>query len=182
MVRGVCGDFRRLNSVTKLDQCPLSALTTFNEQLAECTIFSKVDLKHAFQQVCVDESSQDKTAIITTLGLFRFLRMPYGLKHAAQCFQQNVHQLLKDLPFAHFRYMDDIIVGSRNKEDHMGDLRDLFQHWASSEQKQMPTRSDNSHISWLPWSMHEESPFRRNVWMRSDYFQCRQHRRRLNAF
>ena len=53
--------------------------------------------------------------------------MPYGLKNAAQCFQRNVHQLLKDLPFAHFVYMDDIIVGSRNKEDHMGDLRDLFQ-------------------------------------------------------
>ena len=119
----VCGDFRRLNSITKLDRYPLPALTTFNEQLAECTIFSKVDLKHAFQQVCVDESSQDKTAIITALGLFRFLRMPYGLKNTAQCFQLNVHQLLKDLPFAHFVYMDDIIVGSRNKEDHMGDLR-----------------------------------------------------------
>ena len=121
----VCGDFRRLNSITKLDRYPLPALTTFNEQLAECTIFSKVDLKHAFQQVCVDESSQDKTAIITTLGLFRFLRMPYGLKNTAQCFQRNVHQLLKYLPFAHSVYMDDIIVGSRNKEDHTGDLRDL---------------------------------------------------------
>ena len=123
----VCGDFRRVNAMTKLDRYPLPALTTFNEQLAGCTVFSKVDLKQAFQQVCVDESSQEKTAIITTLGLYKFLRMPYGLKNAAQCFQRNVHQLLSDLPFAHFVYMDDVIVGSGNKEDHIRDLRCLFQ-------------------------------------------------------
>ena len=123
----VCGDFRRVNAMTKLDRYPLPALTTFNEQLAGCTVFSKVDLKQAFQQVCVDESSQEKTAIITTLGLYKFLRMPYGLKNAAECFQRNVHQLLSDLPFAHFVYMDDVIVGSGNKEDHFRDLRCLFQ-------------------------------------------------------
>ena len=50
----VCGDFRRVNAMTKLDRYPLPALTTFNEQLAGCTVFSKVDLKQAFQQVCVD--------------------------------------------------------------------------------------------------------------------------------
>ena len=91
----VCGDFRRVNAMTKLDRYPLPALTTFNEQLAGCTVFSKVDLKQSFQQGCVDESSQEKTAIITTLGLYKFLRMPYGLKKAAQCFQLNVHQLLR---------------------------------------------------------------------------------------
>ena len=78
-------------------------------------MFSKVDLKQAFQHVCVDESSQENTAIITTLGLHKFLRMPYWLKNAAQCFQRNVHQLLSDLPFAHFVYMDDVIVDGGNR-------------------------------------------------------------------
>ena len=86
-----------MNATTKLDRYPLPALTTFNEQLAWCTMFSKVDLKQAFQQVRVDESSQENTAIITTLGLYKFLRMPYGLNNAAQCFQRNAHQLLSDL-------------------------------------------------------------------------------------
>ena len=72
----VCGDFRRVNAMTKLDRYPLPALTTFNEKIAGCTVFSKFDLKQAFQQVRVDESSQEKTAIITTLGLCKFLRMP----------------------------------------------------------------------------------------------------------
>ena len=123
----VCGDFCRVNTVTQLDRYPLPALSSFNERLVGCTVFSKVDLKQAFQQVCVEKSSQEKTAIITTLGLFKFLQMPFGLKNAAQCFQRNVHQLLKDLPFATFIYMDDLIVGSVNKEKHLLDLRCLFQ-------------------------------------------------------
>ena len=123
----VCGDFRRINTVTQLDRYPLPTLSSFNERLVGCTVFSKVDLKQAFQQVCVEESSQEKTAIITTLGLFKFLRMPFGLKNAAQCFQRNVHQLLNDLPFATFIYMDDLIVGSVDKEQHLLDLRCLSQ-------------------------------------------------------
>ena len=123
----VCGDFRRINTVTQLDRYPLPTLSSFNERLVGCTVFSKVDLKQAFQQVSVEESSQEKTAIITTLGIFKFLRMPFGLKNAAQCFQRNVHQLLNDLPFATFIYMDDLIVGSVDKEKHLLDLRCLFQ-------------------------------------------------------
>ena len=123
----VCGDFRRLNAMTKLDRYPLPMLTSFNEQLAGCDTFSKIDLRQVFQQVRVDEASQPKTAIITTIGLFKFLRMPYGLKNAAQCFQRNLHQLLRDLPFSCFIYMDDIIVGSKGKENHMRDLLILFQ-------------------------------------------------------
>ena len=48
-------------------------------------------------------------------------------KNRGQCSQRNVHQLLKDLPFATFIYMDDLIVGSVNKEQHLLDLRCLFQ-------------------------------------------------------
>ena len=122
----VCGDFRRLNTIIKLDRYPLPALTTFNERLAGCSVFSKIELRQAFQQVHVDEASQDKTAIITTLSLFKFLRMPYGLKNAAQGFQRNVHQLLSAMPLAHFLYMYDLIVGSKCKEDFPRNLHCLF--------------------------------------------------------
>ena len=113
--------------MTKLDRYPLPMLTSFNEQLAGCDTFSKIDLRQAFQQVRVDEASKTKTAIITTIGLFKFLRMPYGLNNAAHCFQRNVHQLLPDLHCSCFIYMDDIIVGSKGKENHMRDLLILFQ-------------------------------------------------------
>ena len=47
----VCGDFRRLNNITKLDKYPLPSLTDFNSKMSGCKIFSKVDLKRAYHQV-----------------------------------------------------------------------------------------------------------------------------------
>ncbi|KAI0209837.1 hypothetical protein LSAT2_005431 [Lamellibrachia satsuma] len=66
----VCRDFRRVNAMTKLDRYPLPALTTFIERLVGCAVFSEVDFRQAFQQVCVDEVSQDNRAIFMTLGFF----------------------------------------------------------------------------------------------------------------
>ncbi len=43
----VCGDFRRLNTVTKSDKYPLPSMKHFNDQLSGSSIFSKIDLRHA---------------------------------------------------------------------------------------------------------------------------------------
>ena len=118
----VCGDFRRLNAVTKSDKYP--SMRHFIDQLSGSTIFSKIDLRRAYQQVKVDDNSQDKTAIITTIGLLKFRRMAFGLKNAGQCFQRNTHELLHDLPFM-FIYMDDIIIGSSSADQHYDHLRQL---------------------------------------------------------
>ena len=48
----VCGDFRRVNTVIELDRYPLSTMSSFNERLVGCTVFSKFHLRQAFQQVC----------------------------------------------------------------------------------------------------------------------------------
>ena len=95
----VCGDFRRLNTITKSDRYPLPSMKHFNEQLSGCTIFSKTDLRRAYQQVEIDKKSQHKTAITTTIGLFKFCRITFGLKNAGQCFQRNVHNYCVIFPF-----------------------------------------------------------------------------------
>ena len=88
--------------------------------------FSKIDLRRAYQQVDIDEASQHKAAITTTVGLFKFRRMAYGLKNAGQCFQRNIYILVRDLPFL-FVCMDNIIVGSKNHKEHERHLQQLFE-------------------------------------------------------
>ena len=65
----------------------------------------------------MDPEDVKKTAIITPFGLFEYLRMPFGMKNSAQAFQRLMDQVFRDLRFA-FIYLDDILVASRNKQEH----------------------------------------------------------------
>ena len=121
-----CGDYRRLNSITEDDRYPLPHLQDFNARLSGMQIFSVIDLVKGFHQIPMSESDIPKTAIITPFGLFEFLRMPFGLKNAAQAFQRLMDGMLRDITFA-FVYLDDILVASPDPASHKKHLRELFQ-------------------------------------------------------
>ena len=66
-----------------------------------------------------------KTAIITPFGLFEYLRMPFGMKNSAQAFQRLMDQVFRDLRFV-FVYLDDILIASRDEEEHRQHLREVL--------------------------------------------------------
>ncbi|KAK3701031.1 hypothetical protein RRG08_063284 [Elysia crispata] len=120
-----CGDYRRLNASTDDDRYPLPHIQDFNNHLAGCQVFSKIDLIRGYHQIPMASSSIPKTAVVTPFGLWEFLRMPFGLKNAAQSFQRLMDGILRDIPFA-FVYLDDILVASRSSQEHAQHLEQLF--------------------------------------------------------
>lgn len=121
-----CGDYRALNAATIPDRYPIPHLHDFNNRLANTQIYSKVDLVRAFHHIPVSADDVPKTAVITPFGLFEFLKLPFGLRNAAQSFQRYIDTVLRELNFV-FCYLDDILVASENEQQHIHHLTLLFQ-------------------------------------------------------
>lgn len=121
----VVGDYRRLNEITVKDRYPVPYLSDFQDRLEGNTIFTKLDLQAAFQQIPVHPDSITKTAVTTQFGLFEYLYTPFGLCGAAQTQQRLMDEIFRDLSFA-FVYIDDFLIASKDLEEHKKHLDEIF--------------------------------------------------------
>ncbi|KAI2662149.1 Transposon Tf2-9 polyprotein [Labeo rohita] len=123
-----CIDYRALNRYTIKFRYPLPLVPAALEQLRSARIFTKLDLRSAYNLVRIREGDEWKTAFVTPTGHYEYLVMSYGLVNAPSVFQNFIHEVLQD--FLHqsvIVYIDDILIYSRSKAEHRHHVAEVLQ-------------------------------------------------------
>ena len=137
----MCVDYRRLNSVTKFDSFPLPRLDEALDAFAGATVFSSLDLAMAYHQVPVKPTDVEKTAFVTHIGLFEMSKMPFGLCNAPSTYQRLMAGVLRGLiGRICLAYLDDVIVFSKKRANHIADLSAVLDRIRAAGLKLKPSK------------------------------------------
>ena len=129
----LCIDFRKVNELQqevlvegkKTGQISLHPLPRIDDMYAKLkgtNVFSTIDLRSGYYHISLGKDSRAKTGFAMPFGKYEFLMVPFGL---TAYFQLLMNQVLEGLAFA-MMYLDDIIIFSNNKEEHLLHLDEVF--------------------------------------------------------
>ena len=123
----LCGDYKiTVNPQLKVAQHPLPNPSVMFATMGGCQVFTKIDLKSAFQQLTMDEKSQEMCTLNTPLGLYRPKRLPYGVASSPALWQETMDKIFAGLPGV-FIFVDDIVVAGEDEEQHESRLRKVLE-------------------------------------------------------
>lgn len=121
-------DYRKLNEITEVTNFPIPLIDDILDGLNGCSYFTTIDIKGAFHQILMEESSRDYTAFTANNFQYRWLRMPFGLSSAPLTWQRAINTILNQfIGRGVYVYLDDVIIHTKTEETHNEILWKIFE-------------------------------------------------------
>jgi len=115
-----CIDFRELNKTIVPVQYPLPRISDLLNNIGQATYLSSLDLAQAFHQCQIREEDRQKTAFTVNNTKYEFNVVPFGLQSSPTFFARVVNNVLYDLLGDRcMAYLDDIVIYTKTKEEHL---------------------------------------------------------------
>jgi hypothetical protein len=124
----MCIDYRSLNKVTIKNKYPLPRIDDLFDQLKGACVFSKIDLRSGYHQLKIRATDIPKIVFITQYGLYEYMVMSFGLTNAPAYFMYLMNKVFMEyLDKFVVVFIDDILIFSKNEEEHDERLRLVLQ-------------------------------------------------------
>jgi hypothetical protein len=124
----MCIDYRSLNEVTIKSKYPLPRIDDLFDQLKGACVLSNIDLRSGYHQLEIRATDIPKTAFITRYGLYEYTVMSFGLTNAPAYSMYLMNKVFMEyLDKIVVVFIIDILIFSKNEEDHDEHLRVVLQ-------------------------------------------------------
>ncbi|GJS42522.1 reverse transcriptase domain-containing protein [Tanacetum coccineum] len=123
----MCVDFKDLNKTCPQDGYPLPEIDWKVESLCGHPFKCFLDAYKGYHQIKMAEEYEEKTAFITSQGIFCYAKMPFGLKNAGATYQRLVDRAFQKQIGRNLEvYVDDLVIKSHTEEEIIRDIAETF--------------------------------------------------------
>ena len=123
----MCVDYTNLNNAYPKDSFPLPCIDQIVDILVGHGMLSFLDPFFGYHQIPMYPPDAEKTSFITPHGLFCYNVMPFGLKNVGVTYQRLVTKMFRPLLRKTMEvYMDDMLIKSKELQDHANHLQQVF--------------------------------------------------------
>ena len=138
----VCIDFCDINIACSKDEFLLPITDIMIDNMCSFERISFMDGFSGYNQIKMYPDDEKHTLFRISLGVFCYTVMPFSLKNVSATYQHAMSTIFHD----HLRkivvcYADDIAINSRDKNNHLHDLRMMFDLMRAHQLKMNPTKS-----------------------------------------
>jgi hypothetical protein len=104
-------------------------------------MLSFLDAYSGYNQIKLKKEDEEKTAFITSYGVFCYQVMPFGLKNAGATYQRMMKTCLGSQIGRNIQvYNDDVVITTRKEDSLISDLAETFDNLNRYKLKLNPTK------------------------------------------